>query len=552
MPVSYDTKGKVIRPNLVHKWTQEMVIEYAKCSKSVKYFALNYCKVMHPTRGIIKLDMRDYQMNMLSVIEENQKSCLNIGRQVGKSTICGLYCLWYAMFCVEPVNIYILANKAKNAQRLLDDIKITYEELPSYLKRGIVEYNKTAIEFDNRSTIYTGPTTKDSIRGESVSFLLLDEFGHVPPHLADEFYQSNIHTISTGGKVCIISTPNGNSGKFYEIYTEAQQGNNGFKSFTIDWKCVPRFDDKGKEITSDDFRDKMIKSTGLQSWLQEHECNFLGSSKTLISGPYLEKIAKTVVDPNLQEGDWLIWERPKNNRIYVLGVDTAKGIERDSSVIQIVDVTNPELLRQVAVFSCNTIDPFDFSEVIYNAAKKFNDAYVVIENNTYGHEVCRRLFNDFEYEKIFKESGSRSWGINSNSKSKSIGTSLLKRYVEADKMIINDDGTFKEICIFVETGHEVFKCENGKNKHDDRIMALVWAIYFINTDFWNSIKDYIIKDSANSKKQRSQKYVDDEYVDDDDEDDDYIDEQLAPIIPATLDDMEFEGNNILDENDFYG
>jgi hypothetical protein len=84
MPVSYDSKGKVIRPFTQHEWTHEMVIEYAKCARSVKYFALNHCKVVHPVKGVIPLELRDYQMEILDLLEHNQKLVINCPRQVGK------------------------------------------------------------------------------------------------------------------------------------------------------------------------------------------------------------------------------------------------------------------------------------------------------------------------------------------------------------------------------------------------------------------------------------------------------------------------------------
>jgi hypothetical protein len=86
MPVNYDKK-RVIRPKSQHNWTDEMVLEYAKCAKSVKYFALNHCKVVTLNEGITTLSLRDYQMDLLNIIDNNQKSIFNIPRQSGKCLI---------------------------------------------------------------------------------------------------------------------------------------------------------------------------------------------------------------------------------------------------------------------------------------------------------------------------------------------------------------------------------------------------------------------------------------------------------------------------------
>lgn len=84
MPVSYDDKGKVLKPLTTQQWTEDTVSEYVKCVKSVKYFVLKHCKVPHPTRGLISPDLRDYQMRMLDVIEKHNKVAICTPRQVGK------------------------------------------------------------------------------------------------------------------------------------------------------------------------------------------------------------------------------------------------------------------------------------------------------------------------------------------------------------------------------------------------------------------------------------------------------------------------------------
>jgi len=201
-------------------------------------------------------------------------------------------------------------------------------------------------------------------------------------------------------------------------------------------------------------------------------------------------------------------------------------------VIHVLDVTSNDLSKQVAIYACNSIDPFDFSKVVCEVAKKYNDAYVIIENNTYGHEVTRRLFYEFEYTNMFKENNSNSWGVNSNTTTKGLSTSLLKKYIESGNFLVVDGVTYKELCGFIEIGHEIFKSQKGKNNHDDRVMSLAWAAYFIGSEFWRSYKEYLLKDFTEDSRNDNQ------------EDEDYYN----PIIPKELENRE---NNILDDEDFY-
>jgi len=477
-----------------------------KCADDhIVYTKYGECFVKHLQKGdevetvdgydkVVSVINLGYEETMYDVdINNEDKRFYANGILSHNSTILGLYSLWFGMFSEEPVNIFILANKARTAQSLLGDIKVTYEEIEPYLKRGIVEYNKTSVEFDNRSTITTAATTPDSIRGESVSFLLLDEFAHVRPHIAEDFYESAQPTISQGGKICVISTPKGNSGIFYDIFEGAKKGVNGFAPFEMDWTRVPRYNEKGILIPPEKFKELSVKDIGLQKWNQEYEARFLGSAKTLIDGNTLNKM-KVVVDskePFSDHGHWLCYRKPEPKHLYVIGVDVSKGTENDSSCMQVIDITNPRAMKQVAVYDRNDIDPFDFTKEVFEMGRLYNNAYLIVENNTYGHEVCRRLHTDFQYEHLYKEYKKKEFGVTSSEKTKSLGTSYLKKEIEENCVQIFDNGTFQQLCDFIEVKPDVFKCPEGSRYHDDRVMALVWAIYFVNSDFWREWEGFI-------------------------------------------------------------
>lgn len=68
--------------------------------------------------------------------------------------------------------ILIVANKFVQALEVMDRIKFIYENLPSHLKAGVIEYNKGTILFDNGSRIISRATSNDAGRGLSVSLLI--------------------------------------------------------------------------------------------------------------------------------------------------------------------------------------------------------------------------------------------------------------------------------------------------------------------------------------------------------------------------------------------
>jgi len=474
---------------------------------------------------VISVENLHFSDNMYDLdINNLNKRFFTDGILSHNSTIIGLYCLWNVIFADarKPIEIWILSNKGASAQSFLDDIKGTYEELDPYLKCGMLEYNKTSITFENGSKIITGTTSKDTIRGESPAVVILDEFAHVPAHIAEEFFTAVSPTIATGGKMIIISTPNGNSGKFYDIFTNAKDGpdGNGFVSFSMAWNEVPGRDEA--------FKQREIKKTSLQKWNQEYEAKFLGSSNTLINGDALERMGKLIEEPVIDNEGFIVWEKPNSKHIYVLSCDVAKGVQKDNSAIQILNVTNPKLVTQAALWFSNEIDPYDFAEKINEIGNMYFKGFVIVENNTYGHEVARRLFDQFQYENLYKERKSKQWGICSGARTKSIATSILKRKLENRELVIKDAGTYKELCDFVEVAPDVYR-NSSKYGRDDKVMCLVWGCYFLESDYWKEWSEYLRNVASGSEQSNEQELneiydpiVCDDLIEDDNTDDGWL------------------------------
>ena len=69
-----------------------------------------------------------------------------------------------------------MANNAAKSIEILSRIKFIYENLPLWLKPGVVLWNRGSIEFGNGSKFIALPTTEKSLRGYSVNILYCDEF----------------------------------------------------------------------------------------------------------------------------------------------------------------------------------------------------------------------------------------------------------------------------------------------------------------------------------------------------------------------------------------
>jgi hypothetical protein len=117
-------------------------------------------------------------------------------------------------------------------------------------------------------------------------------------------------------------------------------------------------------------------------------------------------------------------------------------------------------------------------------AKKYNEAYALIETNNIGQQVVDILHYDLEYENIYKlehhhikgqsiSAGFRrstSFGIKTTKSVKKIGCANLKTLIENDKLIINDFDTIAEMNTFSRV-RDSYSAEEGNN--DDLVMGLV-------------------------------------------------------------------------------
>jgi len=174
--------------------------------------------------------------------------------------------------------------------------------------------------------------------------------------------------------------------------------------------------------------------------------------------------------------------------VYVILVDTGQGQGLDSSVAQVIDISE-QPFRQVAVWRDNKTVPQLFAPAVCDLARMYNNAFVLCEINVEGFIIADTLHMDLEYENVLtvyphpKKGQMLSGGFNTKSRlglkvteaTKKIGCSGLKTLVLKDKLIINDYQTYLELTRYVavtgKTGITTYKAEVGTT--DDCVAALV-------------------------------------------------------------------------------
>ena len=454
-------------------YTEEQVAEILKCTEDPVYFIKTYVKIVNVDHGLVPFNMWNFQEDMVRDFHSNRFCIAKMPRQVGKTTTTVGYMLWCVLF-QEEYTVGILANKGQLAQDILGKIQKAYEYLPIWLQQGIITWNKRSLELENGSKIFAYATSAAGVRGGTYNLIFLDEFAFVPHNMATEFFTSTYPVISSGktSKVIIVSTPNGLN-LFYKMWKDASEGRSNYKTIEVHWSMVPGRDFAWKEET--------IRNTSEEQFRQEFETEFIGSTATLISGSKLKTLAYS--NPIESQEGLDIFIRPQPNRMYIACVDPSEGVEQDYSTINVLDVTESPYV-QVAKYRSNKIPLLFLPTIIYSLAKKYNEAFVLIETNSIGKQVVDIMHYDLEYENIYKVehhhikgqsiSGgfkrAATFGVRTTKSVKKIGCANLKTLVENDKLIIHDFDTIAEMNTFSRY-LDTYRAEEGNN--DDLVMGLV-------------------------------------------------------------------------------
>lgn len=488
---TYLANPNLKRAHVPIEFTAEQVEEVIKCSQDVVYFIENYVKIINLDEGLVPFNMYPFQQDMANMITDNRFSVIKTCRQAGKTTTSAAVILWHVLFN-ESYTIAILANKLSTAREILSRVQRAYENLPMWLQQGVIVWNKTSIELENGSQIIASSTASSAIRGYSINFLYLDEFAFVPRNIQDDFFTSVYPTIISGTntKVVITSTPNGFD-LFYKIWINSVENRNEYSNFMVNWWDVPGRDEEWKQ--------KTIANTSEDQFRQEFDAEFLGSANTLISPNILKILA--FIDPKSKhyDGSLSIYEEPEEGRNYFLVADVSRGVGIDSSAFIVYDVTEMPY-KVVAAYKNNLIEPILYPEIIYQVARSYCEAFVMIEINDNGQQIADILHQDLEYENIvyttvkgragqvlgagFAPNTQR--GVRTTKQVKRLGCVNMKTMIEKQQIILNDFNVINELSTFIHKGNG-YEAESGA--HDDLVMCLVLLSWATTQTFFKELTD---------------------------------------------------------------
>jgi hypothetical protein len=524
---------------------EQLIIEVTKCIRSTPYALRTYLQTYDNT--VSKYVPLDLFPDQISLLEDYDKFNENIAlkyRQAGVSTVTAAWVSKKLAFArkEKPEKVLIIANKLDTSVEMANKVRNFTEQWPEWVGIGFSAEKNSQRHFklNNGCEVKAVATSKDALRGYTPTILIFDEAAFIE---ADgDFWSACMASLSTGGKVIVVSTPNGYDPIYYEIYDQSLRGMNDFKISEMFWYRDPRYTKdlymvKTKDLVHyllnrEDYpvdvlidlsmdnpyeRDHSVVRDYVEqgykpcsSWFegmvkklkydrrkvsQELECNFLGSGDNVFDSELIQNIAKNQLrepQAKLMGNSLWIFKEPVNGHKYVMGVDVSRGDSEDFSSIQIIDFDEREQVLEYV----GKIPPDVLAEIAYKWGTMYNAFCVIDITGGMGVSTARKM-QELQYQGGFYVDGvdtTNKWkydpkmnekipGINFNSKRVQIIASFEEAVRHGFK--IYSHRTYNEMNTFIYING---RPDHQKGQHDDCIMGLSMAIYTAEKSFQSLTK----------------------------------------------------------------
>lgn len=437
-------------------------------------------------------------VNMYDVtVDSDKHTFYSNGILSHNTTTITIYALWIVCFQADK-RITIVANKESTAKEIFSRIRMSFEELPVWMKPSVKSWRKDGFQLGNDSEIKVSTSSSSGPRGSTSNLLIIDEMAHCPNEVMQELWKSAIPIISSSKKsqIVVISTPNGTDNKFYELYKESQKEKSSWHLETVNWDDVPGRDEDWKKETLS------LLNNNMDDFEQEYCNKFHEPGKTAIDPDLLKSLQAQCKDPIyvMDEGCYRIYNTPSPDGIYVVGVDVGEGIGRSNTVAQILNIADLTKIEQVAVFASNNISPYHFGTRLMGILEDWGRPPVLVENNNNGQQVLDVIHHTHNYESIvsYDIQGSKFYnkenrlGIYNHTNTKYKGIVNFRYWSNSLNAVkYNDLDTLLELETFVKLPNFTFSKRKDTDR-DDRVMSMIWALFILDPSL--AEKYYIISD----------------------------------------------------------
>jgi hypothetical protein len=506
----------------------EQLKEYARIIKDTPYALRTYLQTYDNTqKKFVPMNLFPDQLQLIQDYENYNENITKKYRQAGVTTVTAAWLSKKLQFAKpeNPERVLIIANKKDTAVEMANKIRNFLDQWPEWINVGFSpdKNSESRFRLNNGSEVKAVATSADALRGFTPTVLVFDEAAYI--EAGDDFWAASMASLSTGGKIILISTPNGYDPIYYGVYDQAIRGINDFHITDLRWFKDPRYtkdlrwvkcqdichymlnreqyDDNEVvlyEFDMDNYQE--IEEQGYKpysSWFesmskkfkydrrkisQELECDFLGSGDGVIPGFVQENISKNMIrvpiEKYMQATLWQ-WKEPIEGHRYIMGVDVSRGDSEDFSAINIIDFDEREQVLEYV----GKIPPDDLAQIAYKWGIIYGNSFIVIDITGGMGVATSRKLQELNYKNLYIDgiNTQNIWeynakamekipGLNFNNKRTQIVAAfeeqLRKGFAVRSSRLLNELNTF----VYMNG-----RPDHMKGSHDDAIMSMSMALY---------------------------------------------------------------------------
>ena len=469
------------------------------------------------------------------------KNIISKSRQLGISyVVCSLSLR--RCICHPNTTCVLISHSQESTNKVFAKLKQQFYSIPECIRPELLTNNRQELTFVNGSRISCQTAgNKDLCRGDTINGVLhMSEFALWKGQ--ESQMQSLMQAVTDSATVIIESTTKGFN-LFSTTYLQATNNENDYKSFFFNWinggsLFIPQYKQavkswkarhNGKMLTEDEYdeEEKYLASLGmtpeqavwrrgkiaessLDAFHEEYPSSFsescIVSGSSVFDNSKVIRLQQAIIEKNIKplpldkivgipsllqthikNRNFKVWDIPKKNVKYFLGVDVAEGLggKRDSSTIFVMDKNG----KQVAEFKSNKIKPYEFADIVDCVGRWYNKGLLTVEKASGGHSVIERLRYDKHYMNMTKyqtydEFKRTIWqvGFSTSNKTKSIAVNDAREWFDKGLIDIQSNDLLEEMKVFVAEDNGAFNAVSGS--HDDLISAMWLCIQGAKNGFW--------------------------------------------------------------------
>lgn len=451
--------------------------EFTKCykDKSRIYMIQNYLKTYDATqRKEVPFKLFPRQQDLCVTLGNANNVVTTKPRQAGITTTTGAFiaCEMCLADKESPLTMLCIGNTLDLAQQMLTKVRDFVLQFPLWMwgdeymdigenpleppkNKNIIfkTCNSKEIVFKNGCKVVARSSGPDASRGVGgVSFLCFDEAAFIEN--GKDVYASALPTVSTGGHIIMISTPNGKDMLYYETCRQAKlKGTkdwNNFELVEMKWYQDPRYnkflewtkkdeetgeiiikpeeylDKQGNVKFDNEHWNKMVEDGWLprspwyvkmcqqfnndsQKIAQELDVSFLGSASNVVEPEFIEMQANLnqrdplYTDPMIE--DTWIWKEPIPGHRYLMGIDCSRGDAADRTAIEIVDLDGIDddgtpCIEQVLEYHGKMTGDV-IGEIAYKYGMMYGEAFCVVDCIGGTGDACILMMMRLGYKNLY-------------------------------------------------------------------------------------------------------------------------------------------------------